>query len=109
MTIQCLLMILILTQMHWKHYQPKKNMIQSHLPRLLILMAKIKDLMLKKDGKNVKRKRLKKLPDPKNQVVVVEVKEKQPKRAMSAYFLWMNENRNKIKSELPSDAGIGDI
>ena len=35
--------------------------------------------------------------------------EGQPKRAMSAYFLWMNENRNKIKSELPSDAGIGDI
>merc|ERR1719433_1572720 len=49
--------------------------------------------MLKKDGKNVKMTKI----------------EGQPKRAMSAYFLWMNENRNKIKSELPSDAGIGDI
>ena len=32
----------------------------------------------------------------------------QPKRALSAYFLWMNENRDKIKAENPG-LSIGDL
>ena len=35
--------------------------------------------------------------------------EGQPKRPMSSYFLWMNENRSKFKAELPSDAGLGEV
>ena len=35
--------------------------------------------------------------------------EGQPKRPSSAYFIWMNEVRAKIKAELPSEASIGDI
>jgi len=35
--------------------------------------------------------------------------EEQPKRPMSAYMLWMNDNRNAIKKKLGDTAKIGDI
>lgn len=49
-----------------------------------------------KDGKGKKGKKAKKDPNA-------------PKRALSAFFWFCNDERNKVKEALPTGAGVGDV
>ena len=56
---------------------------------------------LTKKGKSTKKKSTKKKSTKKGKKKTAKRKKGQPKRALSAYFIWLNENRGKIKSENP--------
>lgn len=49
-----------------------------------------------KDGKGKKGKKAKKDPNA-------------PKRALSAFFWFCNDERNKVKASLPAGSGVGDV
>lgn len=58
--------------------------------------AEMKDYVPPKDAKGKKGKKAKKDPDA-------------PKRALSAFFWFCNDERNKVKASLPTGAGVGDV